>query len=322
MQYCRLGLPRWSVLAALCAVCTCRCDHSGTCRVCAFSYCRICNPPSHIQYCTVSYSSGTLLYQLNNQVCVVRKSTRPFPPSVSSQSINATKSPPWRPPAPWPPSATTVHLAIKSAPVLLPDGPTTSQPWPLRTRNRASPRGQGGRAQLPRPIFAAFNDTSCTTHLRTRDHLPCHRRNEGQGRPRRGVPVRRHACRPGRRRALQGAQHHRSAHQARATGGNKTKTPGPGARGAPRARLRRHGNWPHRGCHPDPHRLDPQKGWSPWSPSVKTTPSVFGCDFQGSVCTHGDRGKRAGLKTLCSSFIFQCRESLGGGATMLWEHLR
>ncbi|KAG7279683.1 hypothetical protein CRUP_025786, partial [Coryphaenoides rupestris] len=41
----------------------------------------------------------------------------------------------------------------------------------------------------------------------------------------------------GRRSALQGLGIHRPAHQLRATGGNRTKTPGPGAQSALRALL-------------------------------------------------------------------------------------
>ena len=120
-------------------------------------------------------------------------------------------------------------------------------------------------------------------HLR-RDHLPCHRGNEGQGRPRRG-PCRRHAGRPGRRRALQGVNI-TVEEQAPRHRRNKTKTR-PGAQ----AVLRR----------------SPAQAWnsiemSPPSPpingrvvsrvsSVEDDAKRVRLDFLG-MCTHGDRGKR------------------------------
>ena len=46
----------------------------------------------------------------------------------------------------------------------------------------------------------------------------------------------------------------------RATGGNKTKSPGPGGQCAPRAVPLRSQDWPHRGRHARPHRLHAQEG--------------------------------------------------------------
>lgn len=100
------------------------------------------------------------------------------------------------------------------------------------------------------------------------DNLPCHWRDEGEGRQRRVVSIRRHVGSSGRRSALQGARDHSSAHQAEShrrkqvhtipisgtpvcvpfckfynlteplSVGFRTKTPGPGAQSALRALAR------------------------------------------------------------------------------------
>merc|ERR1711964_611125 len=88
-------------------------------------------------------------------------------------------------------------------------------------------------------IFASFNDTFVhVTDLSGRETITRVTGGMKVKADRDESPIRRYVGCSRCRYSLQGVGHQRSSHQIRATGGNGTKTPGPGAQSALRALAR------------------------------------------------------------------------------------
>merc|ERR1712035_49491 len=105
--------------------------------------------------------------------------------------------------------------------------------------------------------------------LREGDHLPRHRRDEGEGGQRRIVSIRRHVGSSGRRSALQRARNHGAAHQAESHRRQQDKDSWSWSSVCSQSSgSLRHEDRTHRGRHSDPVRLDQEEGRTPRSPSV------------------------------------------------------
>ena len=119
----------------------------------------------------------------------------------------------------------------------------TSQGERKKERTGHQPQPSGGWRRkciwcVPRLCSLQRHFHACHWSLWQGNHLPCNWWDEGEGWLRWVLSTRCHAGCPGCRPQRQGAGHYCPLHKLQATGGNRTKTPGPGAQSALRALAR------------------------------------------------------------------------------------